>query len=66
LFSVDQSNDGGALHKYRSIGAGKYIYVVLCGRMTTEQKTSVRRQVELDTDLFMDLLTWFIKESGHR
>ena len=65
LFSVDQSHVGGALHKYRSTGAGKNIYVVLCGRMTPEQKNIVRRQAEMDTDLFMDLLTWFIKESGH-
>jgi hypothetical protein len=65
LFSVDQSHVGGALHKYRSTGAGKNIYVVLCGRMTPEQKTIVRRQAELNTDMFMDLLNWFIKESGH-
>jgi hypothetical protein len=65
LFSVDQSHVGGALHKYRSTGARKNIYVVLCGRMTPEHKTIVRRQAELNTDLFMDLLIWFIKESGH-
>ena len=63
---MDQSHVGGALHKYRSTGAGKNIYVVLCGRMTPEQKNIVRRQAEMDTDLFMDLLTWFIKESGHQ
>ena len=34
LFSVNQSHVGGALHKYCSTGAGKNIYVVLCGRMT--------------------------------
>ncbi len=39
---------------------------VLCGRITPEQKTIVRRQAEMDTDLFMDHLTWFIKESGHQ
>ncbi len=66
LFGVDQSHVGGALHKYRSTGAGKNIYVVLHGRMTPEQKNLVRRQVEMDTDLFMDIFTWFIKESGHQ
>ena len=34
--------------------------------MTPEQKNIVRRQAEMDTDLFMDLLMWFIKESGHQ
>ena len=34
--------------------------------MTPAQKNVARRQAELDTDLFMDLLTWFIKESGHK
>jgi hypothetical protein len=66
LFSVDQSHIGEALHNHCCTGAGKNIYVVLCGRMNPGQKTIVRRQAELDTDLFMDLLTWFIKESGHR
>ena len=66
MFNLDQSHVGGALHKYHSTGEGKNIYVVLCGRMTHEQKAIVRRQAEVDTDLFMDLLTWFIKESGHR
>ncbi len=57
LFSIDQSHVGRALHKYRTSGAGKNIYVVLCGRTTPKQKSIVRRQAEMDTDLFMDILT---------
>jgi hypothetical protein len=34
--------------------------------MTPEQKTIVKRQAEMNDDLFMDLLTWFIQESSHR
>mgnify|MGYP006194651551 CR=1 FL=1 len=66
LFSVDQSHVGGALHKYRSSTGGKNIYVVLFGRMTPAQKNIVRRQAEMNADLFLDLLTWFIQESGHK
>ena len=33
--------------------------------MTPVQKSIVRRQAEFNTEAFVDLLTWFIKESGH-
>ena len=42
----------------------KNIYVVLCGRMTPAQKNIVWRQAKTNADLFLDLLTWFIKETG--
>ena len=34
--------------------------------MAPEQKTIVKRQADLDTDLSMDHFTVFIKESGHK
>ena len=64
LLSVDQSHVGEALSKYQNITACKNIYVVLCGTMTSAQKSIVKRQAEMDAYLFMDLLTWFIKESS--
>ena len=66
LFSVDQSHVGGVINKYRSIdNAAKNIFVVLCGRMTPGQKEVIRREAELDADIFLHLLNWFIKSSGH-
>lgn len=66
LFSVDQSHVGGVINKYRNIdNAHKNIFVVLCGRMTPGQKQLVRREAEMDTDVFLSLLNWFIKSSGH-
>ena len=66
LFSVDQSHVGGVINKYRRIdNAHKNIFVVLCGRMTPDQKQLVRREAELNTDVFISLLNWFIKSSGH-
>jgi hypothetical protein len=48
FFSVDQSHAGGVLNKYRNIkNIAKNIFVVLCGRMTPEQKKIVQRQVHL-------------------
>jgi YHS domain-containing protein len=66
IFGVDQSHVGGVLNKYNSMGnTNKNIFVVLCGRMTPQQKRIVRRQAEMNTEFFLDLLTWLVKESGH-
>lgn len=71
LFSVDQSHVGGVLNKYKNVGnaemqPSKNVFVVLCGRMTPGQKKEARRQAELDTDLFLHLLNWFVRTSKHR
>lgn len=53
FFSVDQSHVGGVLNKYRNIkNSAKNIFVVLCGRMTPDQKKIVQRQVCLLFSLF--------------
>jgi hypothetical protein len=33
--------------------------------MTPEQKQIVRKRSRIDTQLYIDILTWFVKESGH-
>ena len=38
---------------------------MLCGRMTPDQTTIVRKRVKTDLDEYMDLLNYFIKELGH-
>ena len=66
FFSVDQSYVGGVINNYNSIrNTAKNIFIVLCGRMTPAQKSIARRQADINTEVFMDLLTWYIKESGH-
>jgi hypothetical protein len=46
FFSIDQSHVGGVLNKYRNIkNAAKNIFIVLCGRMTPDQKKIVQRKV---------------------
>jgi hypothetical protein len=37
----------------------------LCGRMTPDQKQIVCRRAVVDTQLFIDILTLFVKEIGH-
>ena len=63
LFSIDQSHVGGVLNKFRTDRGSKNIFVVLCGRMTPNQKSLLKRKARLKTDLFLDLLTWFVKSS---
>ena len=52
-------------HLHRT-GIGEHIYVVLCGRMTAEQKEIVRTRAVINTQLFIDILTWFVTKSGHK
>jgi hypothetical protein len=66
LFSIDQSHVGGVINKFRTDRGSKNIFVVLCGRMTPNQKSLLKRKARLKTDLFLDLLTWFVKSSGHK
>ena len=70
FFSVDQSHVGGVLNKYRSVGNNKIqpsknIFVVLCGRMTPNQKKIIKQKSEMDTKVFLHLLNWFVRVSGH-
>ena len=44
---------------------GDHIYCVLCGRMNPNQKQIVRNRSKVDTQLYIDVITWFIQESGH-
>lgn len=64
FFDMDQQFVGGVLNKFQQIRKSN-IFCVLCGRMTPNQKEAVRRRAVLDTTVFLNLLTWFIKESGH-
>lgn len=71
LFSVDQSHVGGVFNKYKNSGnsekqPSKNVFVVLCGRFTPNQKNIIRKQAKLNTDVFVNLLNWFIKTSGHQ
>ena len=64
FFEMDQSRIGGVMHHLNATGIGRNIFCVLCGRMTPSQKKVAREQAHLDTQLYLDLLTWFI-QSGH-
>jgi hypothetical protein len=56
---------GGVMNQLNQQGIGKHIYCVLCGRMTPDQKQIVCKWSKVDTQLFIDVMTWFIQESGH-
>ncbi len=65
FFEMDQNRVGGVMNQLNQAGMGEHIYCVLCGRMTPDQKQIVRKRSRIDPGLYIDLLTWFVKESGH-
>jgi hypothetical protein len=63
---MDQNRSGGFINHLNQAGIGEHIYCVLCGRMVPYQKQTVhRRAIVVVTQLFIDILTWFVNESGH-
>ncbi len=44
-------------------GIGKHIYCVFCGRMTLDQKQIVHKWSKVDTQVFIDVMIWFIQKS---
>ena len=64
-FEMDQNRLGGVMNQLNEADFGEHIYCVLCGRMTPNQKQIVRKRSKVDTQLFIDVITWFIQESGH-
>ena len=41
------------------------LFVMLCGRRTAAQEKIICRQSKLDRREYINVLTWFIAESGH-
>ena len=66
FFEMDQNRLGGVIHQLNKSGIGEHIYCVLCGRMTPDQKKIARQRSKVDTTLFIDIMNWFVKESGHQ
>ncbi len=66
LFEMDQNRLGGVINQLNQAGIGKHIYCVLCGRMTPDQKQIVCKRSRVDTQLYIDILTWFVRESDHQ
>ncbi len=65
FFEMDQNRIGGVIHQLNKSGFGEHIYCVLCGRMTANQKRIVRERSKVDIQLFIDIMTWFVQQSGH-
>lgn len=64
FFDTDQEYLGRAVKYLRGI-RNNNIFCVLCGRMTPSQREEARRRAELNTEDYLNLLNWFILESGH-
>jgi hypothetical protein len=64
-FEIDQNRLGGGMNQLNQADLGEHIYCVLCKRMAPNQKRIVQKRLKADTQLFIDVMTWFIQESGH-
>ena len=65
FFEMDLTHTGSVMNHFLKIGSNPMVYVVLNGRMTPKQKEKVRERAELDTSKMMQLMDWFVTESGH-
>jgi hypothetical protein len=65
FFEMDRNRIGGGIHQLNKSGFGEHIYCVLYGRMTADQRRIVRERSKVDTQLFIDIMTWFVQQSGH-
>jgi hypothetical protein len=62
---MDQKRLWGVINHLNKAGIREHIYCVLCGRMTPVQKQIVCRRSKVNTQLCIDILTWFVQHSGH-
>jgi hypothetical protein len=60
FFEIDQNRIGGVIHQLNKSGIGEHIYCVVCGRMTVHQMRIIRERSTLDTQLCIDIMTWFV------
>ncbi len=65
FFEMDHNRLVGVMNQLNQQGIGEHIYCVLCGRMTPDQKQIVCKWSKVNTQLFINVMTWFIHESGH-
>ena len=65
FYEVDQTHMGAVFNDFRNTGANPHIHIVLGGRYTPRQKRMIENKREVNTELYTDLMTWFIQESGH-
>jgi hypothetical protein len=65
FFEMDQNRIVGVINQLNKSGIGEHIYCVLCDKMTPDQKRIVREWSTLDTELFIDIITWFVQNPRH-
>jgi hypothetical protein len=58
---MDHNRLGGVMKQLDQAGIGEHIYCVLCRRMAPDQKQIVCKRSKVDTQLFIDVMTWFVK-----
>ena len=59
-FETDRWIVSGAVNHVRDMGVSENMYIMLCGRMTPEQRQIMRRRVRFDTEEYIDILNYLI------
>ena len=65
FFELDQSHVRKFINDIGDQGVGNDIYCMIGGRFTPDQRKIIRNRSRINTELYKDILSWFINESGH-
>ena len=66
FFELNQAQMEKVLkHQIGMLGRGDNIYCMLSGQFTPKQRTIVQKRMMFPPDLYFDILSWWINESGH-
>ena len=66
FFEQNVEHIGGLLQNYFvTSNMNPHVYCILCGGFTLKQKEISRQKCQLDSRVFLKVIDWFIKESGH-
>ena len=61
FFEMDQPKIGGAMQGLSQ--AQQSVYAMICGSVTNDQRKIIRERVQIDTQKYVDIMTWLIEHS---
>jgi hypothetical protein len=61
FFEMDQPKIGGAMQGLSQ--TQQSVYAMICGSVTNDQRKIIRERVQIDTQKYVDIMTWLIEHS---
>jgi hypothetical protein len=62
FFEMNQERINAGMHALSQNDSN--VHVMMCGPMTTEQKSKIRSMAHIDTQKYIDIMTWLIRNSA--